>query len=680
VEQSAIFSQASTTPRASVGRNHLYMVGIAIVCGLGGGFGAVALRELIALVQGVFFGRGPDYLVVVRAVPWTWRLLAPAVGGLFVGPLVYFVAREAKGHGVPEVMESIVVRGGVIRPRVVVVKAVASAITIGSGGSVGREGPIVQIGSALGSTLGQVLGISTRQIRTLVGCGAAAGIAAAFNAPIAGALFAVEILLGDFGVPQFSPIVISSVVATVVSRHFLGDFPAFNVPAYQLAGPFELIPYMIVGVFSGLVALAFISVLYGCEKLFDRLTMPEYLKTPLGGLMVGVVGIWLPEVFGVGYSSINAALAGQLPAALLAILVVAKILTTSVTLASGGSGGVFAPSLFLGAMTGGFFGTFIHQLFPAYTATSGAYALVTMGAVVGAATHAPITAIIIIFELTGDYRIIAPLMAACVISTLVATYLRRDSIYTLKLRERGIDPFKEDDPNVLKQLYVRDIIDREPEVLPASASFRSVLDLAVRSRHSSFFVVNERQELLGAVSMSALRRLIFEEEALQPIVVAGDMVERTRWTVREEDNLDVVMQLFTHLNVTELPVVDAEGPRNLIGSVDMQSVLNARNEEILRRDLAGSMMSTVSLVGKVRQVSIGDGYVVQEIHAPRRFVGRTLRDLDIRKRHGVQVIFIRTHADDGERLRVPAADDRITDHDELIVAGPKQAADSLDLL
>jgi CIC family chloride channel protein len=664
----------------SVGRSHLYMVGIAIACGLGGGFGAVALRELITLVQSAFFGRGPDYLAVVRAVPWLWRLLAPAVGGVFVGPLVYFVAREAKGHGVPEVMESIVVRGGVIRPRVVIVKAVASAITIGSGGSVGREGPIVQIGSALGSTIGQLLGVSTRQIRTLVGCGAAAGIAAAFNAPIAGALFAVEILLGDFGVPQFSPIVISSVVATVVSRHFLGDFPAFDVPKYQLAGPFELIPYMIVGGISGFVALLFISVLYGCEKLFDGLKFPDYLKTPVGGLFVGLVGIWLPEVFGVGYSTINAALAGQLSVVVLVLLVIAKILTTSVTLASGGSGGVFAPSLFLGAMTGGFFGTFIHQLFPAYTSTSGAYALVTMGAVVGAATHAPITAIIIIFELTGDYRIIAPLMAACVISTLVATFLRRDSIYTLKLRERGIDPFKEEDPNVLKELYVRDIIDRQPEVIPASTPFVSVIELAVQSRHSSFFVVNMKQEFLGAVSMSMLRRLIFEQEALRHVVVAGDMVERPWWTVHEDDNLDVVMQLFSRLEVAELPVVAAENPRQLVGSVELLSVLNARSREILRRDLAGSMSSTVSLVGKVRQVSVGDGYVVQEIQAPRRFIGRTLRALDVRGRYGVQVIFIRSPARNAEGLRVPTADDCINEGDRLIVAGPKAAADGLQLL
>ncbi len=658
------------------------MVVVAIACGLGGGFGAVALRALIELVQGQFFGPGKNFLAVVERIPWTWRLVTPAIGGLLVGPLVYFAAREAKGHGVPEVMESMVLRGGVIRPRVVIVKSLASAITIGSGGSVGREGPIVQIGSALGSTIGQVLGVSTRQIRTLVGCGAAAGIAAAFNAPIAGALFAVEILLGDFGVPQFSPIVISSVVATVVSRHFLGDFPAFDVPRYHLAGPFELLPYMLVGAISGFVALAFISTLYGCEAFFERLRMPEYLKPVLGGLAVGTIGIWLPQVFGVGYDTINAALAGEVSAALLALLLIAKLFATSLTLASGGSGGVFAPSLFLGAVTGGFLGTFIHASFPASTGTSGAYALVTMGAVVGAATHAPITAIIMIFELTGDYRIIPPLMAACVISTLVATLIRRDSIYTLKLHLRGIDPFQEEDPNVLKHLYVRDIIDREPEAVPASANFVKVLDLVVQSRHSEFFVLNSNGTLLGAVSLSGLRRLIFEREALKDLVVASDLVESACMVVREEDDLDVVLQLFSRYDVEEFAVVDAQNPNKLIGTVHRQDIINARNEEILRRDLAGSMPSTVSLLGKVRQVPVGDGYVVQEIVAPRSFVGRTLRELDVRVRYGVQVIFIRTREspDGTSNLNVPTAESRVRAMDTLLVAGPKQAADALQTL
>lgn len=657
------------------------MVAVAILVGLGGGLGAVVLRQLIDFFQGLFFGHGHELLPIVREMPWSWRLVAPALGGLLVGPLVYFVAREAKGHGVPEVMESMLVRGGVIRPRVVVVKALASAISIGSGGSVGREGPIVQIGSALGSTIGQVLGVSTSQSRTLVGCGAAAGIAAAFNAPIGGALFAVEILLGDFGVPQFSPIVLSSVVGTVVSRWFLGDHPAFIAPPYELVRPFELIPYMFVGVIAGFVALAFISTLYKAEEIADHMPIPEYLKAPIGGLIVGAIGIWLPEVFGVGYHTITNALAGNVPVLLLGVLIFGKMLATSVTLASGGSGGVFAPSLFLGAATGGFYGTFIHQWFPTYTATSGAYALVTMGAVVGAATHAPITAIIIIFELTGDYRIIPPLMAACVISSLLAIWLQPDSIYTRKLRLRGLDPFKERDPNVLKAIQVRQVMDREPEVIPASYRFVQVLDLVVRSRHTEFFVLDSAERFLGSVSLSELRRLIFEQETLQPIVVAGDLVDPTHPTVHEKDDLDLVMRLFSHRDIDEIAVVDSDNPRKLVGSVHRYDVISARNEELLRRDLAGSLSTTVSLVGKVRQVEIGDGYVVQETVSPRVFFGRTLRELELRARYGVQVVFIRSQRNgDGAHWRVPSADDRVDEGDLLIVAGPKEAADRLGAL
>jgi len=667
------------TARMTVGRSHLFMVVVAVICGLGGGYGAVALRWLIALIQRSFFGPGAHVLEIVEHISWPWRLAAPAVGGLLVGPLVYF-AREARGHGVPEVMESMIARGGVIRPRIVVVKAVASAISIGSGGSVGREGPIVQIGSALGSTIGQLLGVSTRQIRTLVGCGAAAGIAAAFNAPIAGALFAVEILLGDFGVPQFSPIVIASVVATVVSRHFLGDFPAFTVPHYQLAGPFELVPYMLVGLVAGLVAIAFISILYGAEDVFDRVRVPEIIKPAIGGLLVGAIGVWLPQVYGVGYDTINGALAGSIAPWLLALLIVAKLAATSITLASGGSGGVFAPSLFLGAMTGGFVGTFIHQWFPAWTGSSGAYALVTMGAVVGAATHAPITAIIIIFELTGDYRIIPPLMASCVISTLVATLLRRDSIYTLKLRARGLDPFKEDDPNVLADLYVRDIIDRSPEVIPASMPFIKVLELVVRTRHEELFVVDDDGGVLGIVALPEIRHILFELEALRHVAVAADLLEPVRWSLHEDDTLDVAMRLFSLADARELPVVSGGEARTLVGSIHLTDVIGARDKELLRRDLAGSMMSTVSLVGRVRQVEIGDGYVVQEITSPRSFVGRSLRELDVRVRHGVQVIFVK-RLDEGEvHLLVPEPDEEIVEGDTLIVAGPRTAADALAYL
>jgi CIC family chloride channel protein len=640
------------------------------------------LEGLETLFEEGLLAEASDSLDLARGVAWYWRLLLPALGGLIVGPLIYFFAREAKGHGVPEVMAAVALRGGVIRRRIVTVKALASAISIGSGGSVGREGPIVQIASALGSSIGQLLKVPASQMRTIVGCGAAAGVAATFNAPIAGALFAAEVIVGNFAVAQLSPIVISAVVATVVSRFALGDYPAFRVPAYELAGPFELLPYMVVGVVAGFVALAFMFTLYRTEDLFERLQIPDYLKASIGGLAVGAIGIWLPNVFGVGYGTITMALNGELAATMLGALLLAKLAATSLTIGSGGSGGIFAPSLFLGAMTGGFLGTFIHQWFPDATASSGAYALVTMGAVVAAATHAPITAIIMIFELTQTIKIIPPLMAACVISTLVTTFLNRDSIYTMKLRRRGIDLFEEETHNVLKTLYVHDILDREPVTLPASANLQTVLGRVLDSEHTEFFVVNERGELIGTIFLRALTRMLIEQDALRNVVVAGDMVDLHQVGVTPDDDLDLVMQMFSHGLFEELPVVDADDPKKLLGSVHKRDVIQAYNREVLRRDLAGHVSSNVLVASRGQQVELGGGFVLQEIQPPPRFFGKTIRELDIAAATGVHVVLLRKREPDdaGPAIRVPTADDRIDEGDRLVVSGTKNAVESLDVL
>ena len=675
----------------------LYMVLIATGCGLAGALGAVIFRFMIRFVQaGAFEGldgihelfaegflaEAQDPLAVASQLEWYWRMAIPAAGGLIVGPLIYFFAREAKGHGVPEVMAAVALRGGVIRMRVVALKALASAISIGTGGSVGREGPIVQIGSAMGSSIGQALKVPASQLRTIVACGAAAGISATFNAPIAGALFAAEIIVGNFAPAQLSPIVISSVVATVVSRAVLGNVPAFPVPPYALVSPFELFPYMIVGLIAGFVALAFMLTLYASEDVFDRIPIPEWSKAMVGGLMVGAIGIAYPSVFGVGYSTIGAALMGTLPLVTMGVLVIAKIAATSITIGSGGSGGIFAPSLFLGAMTGGFFGSIVHGLFPESTASSGAYALVTMGAVVAAATHAPITAIIMIFELTQSINIIPPLMAACVVSTLVTTFLQRDSIYTMKLRRRGIDLFEEQNTNVLRSLYVHDIIDREPETLTASANLAIVVDRALTSDHTEYFVLNNRDELIGTIFLRQLTRMLVEQEVLGPLVIASDLLEPGLPTVTENEDLDVVMQLFSHGTAEEIAVVDAKNAKKLVGSVHKHDVIHAYNQEVMRRDLAGTVSSNVMVASKGQQVQLGGGYVLQEIQPPMRFFGRTLRELDIAAETGVHVILHRRHIvdDDGPALRVPTADDCINEGDRLVVAGTRQAVESLNII
>ena len=672
------------------------MVAAAIVVGLAGALGAVLFRLLIRAVQAIAFegsdgvalliGEGiaaetHDPLEAARQLAWYWRIAIPAAGGLLVGPLIYFFAREARGHGIPEVMKAVAVRGGVIRARVVGVKALASALTIGTGGSAGREGPIVQIGSAFGSAIGQFFNLNAAGVRTLVACGAAAGISATFNAPIAGALFAAEIIVGDFAVTQFTPIVISSVVASVVTRYAIGNHPAFIVPDYEIVSPFELLPYMVAGVIAGLVAVAFIRTLTFSEDLFEKVPLPEWSRAALGGAIVGVVAIWLPNVYGVGYTTISDALSGSLPAMLMATLVIAKIFATSVTIGSGGSGGIFAPSLFMGAMAGGAVGHVVEQYFPGATASSGAYSLVTMGAVVAAATHAPVSAIIIIFELTQTIDIVPALMTACVISTLVSQLLNRDSIYTTKLRRQGIDIFETKDPNVLKGLFVRDVMVPDPEVISASADFKTLLDLVVQSPHSQFYVASPNGDHLGAISLLELRRLIYEQDALQHVVVAGDLVDPTHPTVTDDVDLSVVMKIFSASHIDEIAVVDADDDKRLVGTVLEKDVIEASNREQLRRDLAGGFQSSVSAAERGQTVDLGDGYQLREFMAPPHVIGRSLRQLALRERVGVQVLLVRSRTPEGgARLRVPHGDDSLIEGDMVIVAGTTDSLDRLDVL
>ncbi len=650
------------------------MILVATVIGVGGGLTAVALRYLIGFFQWVSFGSWNNLLEAAHRIPWYVLIFIPAIGGLIVGPMVYRIATEARGHGVPEVMEAVAVHGGVIRPRVVLIKALASAVCIGTGGSTGREGPIVQIGSALGSSIGQGLKVSARRLRTMVGCGAAAGIAGAFNAPIAGALFAVEIILGDFGVPQFSPIVISSVVATVVSRYFLGDMPAFIVPRYELVSGFELIPYALLGLVAAFVGVGFTTLLYRVEDVFDAMRVPDITKPAIGGLLVGVLALAFPHILGVGYETIDMALAGKGVWYLLLALILLKLFATSVTLGSGGSGGIFAPSLFLGAMTGGLLGTLVHHLFPSVTAGPGAYALVGMGAVVAATTHAPLTAMIIIFEMTGDYKIIPSVMAACVISVLLATRLKRTSIYTEKLVRRGIELFQPLEFNVLRRLSVKSVLTRDPVVVNEQTPFRKLVDLAVNSPRSEFFVVRDTKEYLGTISVHQLRQVILDKEWLDELIIARDLADPTYPSLRPDDNLDMAMRLFTRENVEELPVLD-EG--RLVGSVRKSDVLEVYNRELMRRDLSSGMHGALSWVQRTKTVNLGEGYVLAEVEAPPHFAGKTLRELNVRANYGVEVILIRKSSSGSNNTVVPSPDYRIELGDTLLVAGTSEQVQRL---
>ncbi len=563
---------------------HVYLSLVAIFIGILAGYGALIFRYVIKLAQYGFYQNTNDVLTFHSAMPLWLKIVLPAAGGLIVGPLIYFGAREAKGHGVPEVMEAVALKGGIIRSRVALVKILASGISIGSGGSVGREGPIVQIGASIGSTLAQILRAPTFRQRTFVGCGAAAGIAATFNAPIAGALFAAEIILSDFGIATFSPVVLSSVTATAISRHYLGDFPAFIIPAYEVVSLWEFLFYPVLGVVAGLVAVLFTVTLYKFEDGFEALKFPEYLKPALGGLLLGVMLIKLPYVFGVGYGAINLSLKNQLPALILLSLVFVKILATSVTIGSGGSGGIFAPSLFIGAMTGGFFGWGVNTLFPQITADPGAYALVAMGAVVAGTTHAPITAILIIFEMTATYKIILPLMFACIISTLIATSIKGGSIYTIKLSRRGVELSQGWEQSILQTIKVRDIMHDHVVTVPESTLLGEVIESLKTKDVSYLHVVNENNELTGVISFRDIRSAL-QEETLKNLVIARDVATMDIVTIHPSDSILLALREMGSRGISHLPVVREDDGKKLVGTVSQRDVMAAYDRAILKREI-----------------------------------------------------------------------------------------------
>ena len=650
---------------------HTFMIIIAIVIGVLAGFAAIGIRALILWISELSFTGTGSYLENILNTSWYWILIVPIIGGLIVGPIIYFFAPEAKGHGVPEVMQAILLKGGAIRPRVAFVKTITSAITIGTGGSVGREGPIIQIGSSLGSMVGQFFRVPSRRLKTLVGCGAAAGIAAAFNAPIAGALFAVEIILMDFAVAQFSPIVISSVMATVISRSFEGDFAAFIVPKYELISPYEIGFYFILGALSGVVSYLFIKALYSSEEYFDdKLKIPEYLKPALGGLGVGIIALAFPQVMGVGYDSINNALYGNMIWYIALALVFAKILATAVTLGSGGSGGIFAPSLFMGAMLGYFFGSFVHQYFPDITATPGAYALVAMGGLVAGTTRAPITAIIIVFELTNDYHIILPLMITCIISTILSARFSRESIYTLKLVLRNIGLKEGIETNVMESILVEDVYSKEFETINATDNFSQVVNKVIQGKEFDYPVITGDGKILGIISLGDIKDYLFEKDSLQNLLIASDIANTTFDTITPGDNCGIVLEKLRYSRYEGLPVIEDKDSNKIIGFIRRKEILDAYHKAIERKEITSSLASSISMKDEEPQVHFMEGYSINEIASPKSFIGKSIRELNIRARYGVDVLSIKTKEKRGEKIKaIPSPDYIIKENDTLVIAG-----------
>ncbi|NTU54217.1 MAG: chloride channel protein [Chlorobiaceae bacterium] len=531
---------------------------IAICVGLVTGVVAIVFHEAIAIISSyLFFDTTAPGMPNNNALRMILLPLIPALGGLVVGLYNTFVVKAKPEHGLPAVIKAVAQKNGKIPLKNWIHKTFTSVVSISTGGGGGREAPIVQVGASIGSSVAQLLKFSPGRTRTLLGCGAAAGLSAVFNAPIGGVIFAVEVILGDFSVRTFSPIVIAAVVSTVLSRSYLGNYPTFLVPKYTLVSNTELAFYFVLGVLAGLSAVLFIRTFYGIEErlraIEKRFSIPTWLMPALGGLICGLVSMWIPELYGFSYAVINKALAGQESWKNMIAVFLLKPVVAAFTVGSGGSGGMFAPSMKMGAMLGGMFGKMINTLFPAITATSGAYALVGMGAVTAGIMRAPLTVILILFEVTGQYEIVLPIMFAAVTSALVARLAYPYTMETYVLEKENVRVGFGIALTIAGNISVLDIMQRTFVRFFDITKVEAIIDAFHNTRDSHFFITTPDGVFIGIIGLDEMSIVL--KEGVFTGMIADDLVKKKVTVLYDTSRLDEALKIFEIADYSTLPVV-----------------------------------------------------------------------------------------------------------------------------
>jgi len=551
----------------------VFFVVLAVLIGLSTGVFTYVFDALIhrIFVMGL---RGDANELTALSLIGRWRILIfPALGGLVVGPLIHYLSPESKGEGVPQVMKAMHSQGGRLRGRIAVLKAVCSAISIGTGGSAGREGPIVQIGASIGSRLAQVFRVSAVTLKTMAAAGSAAGIAAAFNAPLGGMAFSIEVILGEITTGPFALVVISSVVAAVVSRGLHGPTILFKVPPYRLLFWEELLLYALLGFFAGVTAKVFQRVFYRVEEEFEqRCSASPAWRAGLGGFLVGAMGFFVPGILGPGYEVIWRVLEGGYAPIVLLLLLAGKMFATSLTLGSGGSGGTLMPALFMGAALGSILGQAFQALFPGIAAP-GAYAMVGMAAFFAALVNAPLTGILIMFELTNDYAMIAPLMMAVVLAVIVARFIEDESIYTEKLARIGIQYHPEPETALLIRTPVAEIMTKKVRTLRAGFPVGQLGRFINKTKLTGFPVVDEEDLLVGMVTHAEAQAAYAADPPPSADAPVGSIM-RTVGALKPSDTASEALHRMFRLEIDRLPVAAPEEPRRLLGIVSQKDLMD----------------------------------------------------------------------------------------------------------
>jgi CIC family chloride channel protein len=555
---------------------------LAAGIGLLAGLIAFALYKLIGLLTNiVFYHRLSAEFVSPRhnQLGW-WVILVPAIGGIIVGFMAKYGTSKIKGHGIPEAMEAVLVNRSRIEPRVAILKPISAAIAIGTGGPFGAEGPIIQTGGAIGSLVGQLLHTTASERKVLLACGAAAGMSATFNTPIAGVILAIELLLFEFKSRSFIPLVIASTLATAVHMQLLGVGPMFKVATMDFDIPRALPFYLLLGVICGLAAVGFSKLLYWTEDQFEKLPVDELWWPAIGALGLGIIGYFVPRVLGVGYDTIGDILNANLAWKLLLIVMIAKGVALVISLGSGTSGGLLAPMFMSSAAMGGVFAVAINGLFPAANLSPGAFALVAMGAVFGAASRATFSFIIFAFEITRDYNSVLPLMLVSVIADGVAMLLMpRVSIMTEKLARRGLYIHQDYETDVLHQVMVAETMDKDIPVLPADMKISELSDRISRhdsgvSRHQGMFVLHATGKLAGLITRGDLMRALATDPSGNTIVLSA--ASRDLVVTYPDESLHEAAAKMLRNNIGRLPVVDRDNPQRVVGYLGRSGIMAAR--------------------------------------------------------------------------------------------------------
>ncbi len=636
---------------------------------------AIAFRRALDGAQVLFFGPDGSLLEAAARLPWWKRLLIPTAGGAAAGFLALAVERftgRSSAGGMAGIMEAVSIRHGLVRLPAALARATVSLMTIASGGSVGREGPIVQLGAAAASSLGRAVHLAEPRLRVLVGCGAAAGIAAAYNTPIAGTLFVLEIVVGTFAVEVVGPIAVAAVLATVLTRAALGGGPLYNVPAFQLVSPLELVAYTLLGLAAAVVGTAFLTLLERAGGAFRRIPGPPALRMAIGGLVVGGLGAGgLYHVYGNGFDTTASILAGERTLAFLALLVAAKMVATASTVGSGGPGGIFTPTLLLGAALGGILGYAWHSAFPERTADPGAYALVGMAALLAATTHAPFVSAVFVFEVSQDYHVILPLLLTTVVATVAARRLRPGSVYTDELKRRGLSWEGSAEERALRSIRVRDILRENVPLLPPTVPVADIVKTLLSTRLKNLYVGDAvGSRLQGQIDLHTVKAAIDAPE-LQGLVIAGD-IARPVPSISPDASIVEANEALWRSEDEQLPVVDPESGK-FLGIVTRRDLLGAIDREVLRRNVLLAKIQWHGDEGTVTDFfELPAGNRLEQVTVPPALEWATVAQADLRGRHGLNVIAVVRRRDDGttERL-VPEPDLGLQPGDVLVVIGKK---------